>query len=136
MNLKKEQTIYTILLVIGIIILVGSAFIAKMTDFYLVGGISGLGGAWIGISSIKLYQIKNKPKKIEEQIIGQHDERNIAIRGYAGYNTFRITLAMISIMLLIFLILDYTIPLIIGAVLFLIHFLSFLLLARYYNKKL
>lgn len=136
MNLKKEQTIYTILLVIGIIILVGSAFIAKMTDFYLVGGISGLGGAWIGISSIKLYQIKKKPKKIEEQIIGQHDERNIAIRGYAGYNTFRITLATISIMLLIFLILDYTIPLIIGAVLFLIHFLSFLLLARYYNKKL
>lgn len=136
MNLKKEQNMYTVLLIIGVIILVGSAFIVKVIDFYLVSGISALGGAWIGISSIKLYQIKKKPKKIEEQIIGQHDERNIAIRGYAGYDTFRFTLATISIMLLIFLILDYTIPLIIGAVLFFIHFLSFLLLVKYYDKKL
>lgn len=136
MNLKKEQTIYTILLIIGVIILIGSGVLAKMTDFDLIGSISGLGGAWIGISSIKLYQIKKKPKKIQEQIIGQQDERNIAIRGYAGYATFRITLATISIMLLIFLILDYIIPLIVGVVLFLIHFSSFLFIARYYDKKL
>lgn len=136
MNLKREQTIYTILLIIGVIILVGSGVLAKMTDFSLIGAISGLGGAWIGISSIKLYQIKNKPEKINEQIIGQHDERNIAIRGYTGYATFRITLATISIMLLIFLILDYTLPLIIGIILFLIHIFSFLFISRYYDKKL
>lgn len=136
MNLKKEKGMYTVLLIIGIIILIGSAVLARNTDFDLIGVISGLGGAWIGISSIKLYQIKKKPRKIEEQMIGQHDERNIAIRGYAGYFSFRITLATISIMLLIFLILDYTLPLIIGSVLFFIHFFSFLFITRYYNKKL
>lgn len=136
MNLKKEKGMYTVLLIIGIIILIGSAVLARMIDFDLISVISGLGGAWIGISSIKLYQIKKKPGKIEEQMIGQHDERNIAIRGYAGYFSFRITLATISIMLLIFLILDYTLPLTIGSVLFLIHFFSFLFITRYYNKKL
>ena len=137
MNLKKEQTIYTILFIVGIVVLIGGAIILKLTGFdNLIGLISGLGGSWIGISSIKLYQIKNKPKQIEEQIIGQHDERNIAIRGYAGYATFRITLATISIMLLIFLISDYTLPLIIGIFLFFIHISSFSFIARYYDKKL
>ena len=137
MNLKKEQTIYTILLIIGIVVLVGGAALAKVAGFdNLIGGISGLGGAWIGISSIKLYQIKKKPKKYEEQIIGQFDERNIAIRGYAGYATFITTLLTISIMSLIFMILDYTLPLIIGAGLLLIHIVTFLLFTRYYGKKL
>lgn len=137
MNLKKEQTIYTILLIIGIVVLVGGAALAKVAGFdNLIGGISGLGGAWIGISSIKLYQIKKKPKKYEEQIIGQYDERNIAIRGYAGYVTFITTLLTIGIMLFIFMFLDYTLPLIIGAGLLLIHIISFLLLTIYYGKRL
>jgi hypothetical protein len=137
MNFKKEQTTYTILLIIGIVVLIGGTAVVKMMDFdNLVGGISGLGGAWIGISGIKLYQIKKKPKKYEEQIIGQYDERNIAIRGYAGYATFITTLLTISIMSLIFMFLDYTLASIIGAGLLLIHIVSFLIFARYYSKKL
>ena len=137
MNLKKEQNMYTILLIVGIVVLIGGTAVVKITGFdNLIGGISGLSGAWIGISSIKLYQIKKKPKKYEEQIIGQFDERNIAIRGYAGYATFITTLLTISIMSLIFMILDYTLPLIIGAGLLLIHIVTFLLFTRYYGKKL
>lgn len=137
MNLKKEQTVYTILLIVGIIVLVGGTVVVKLTGFdNLIGGISGLSGAWIGISSIRLYQIKKKPKKYEEQIIGQNDERNIAIRGYAGYATFITTLLAISIISLIFVFLDYTFALVIGAGLLLIHIVSFLLFARHYGKKL
>jgi len=137
MNLKKEQNMYTVLLIAGIVVLIGGVAVVKITGFdNLIGGICGLSGAWIGISSIKLYQIKNKPKKYEEQIIGQYDERNIAIRGYAGYATFITTLLAIGIMSFIFMFLDYTLPLIIGAGLLLIHIVSFLLFARHYSKKL
>jgi hypothetical protein len=136
MNLRKEQVIYTILLIIGVIMLIGSIVLAKTIDFDLIGVLSGFGGAWIGISIIKLYQIKKKPKKIEEKMIGNNDERNIAIRGYAGYFGFKITLAAISIMLLIFIVLDYTVPLVVGSVLLFIHFFDFLLLTIYYDKKI
>lgn len=137
MNFKKEQTIYTVLLIIGIAVLIGGTAVLKITGFdNLLGGISGLSGAWIGISSIKLYQIKKKPKKFEEHIIGQNDERNIAIRGYAGYTTFITTLITISIMSLIFMFLDYTLPLIIGAGLLWIHIISFLIFTRYYGKRM
>lgn len=137
MNLKKEQNIYTALLITGIVIFIGGIVVVKITGYeYLIGVISGLAAAWIGISIIKLYQIKNKPKKYEEQLIGQHDERNIAIRGYAGYATFITTLLAISVMTIIFLALDYTLPLIIGAGLLLIHILAFLIFARHYGKKL
>ena len=136
MNLKKEQTIYTALLIIGIAVLIGGATIVKVTGFdNLTGVISGLGGAWIGIGGIKLYQIKKKPKKYEQQLIGQYDERNIAIRGYAGYTVFIITLITASIMSLAFLFLDYTLPFIIGAGLLLIHIVSFLFFMRYYGKR-
>jgi hypothetical protein len=137
MNLKKEQNMYTVLLIVGIVILIGGTVLVKAIEFdNLIGVISGLGGAWIGISSIKLYQIKKKPKKYKEQIIGQSDERSITIRGYAGHATFVTTLLAISIMSLIFMFLDYTLPLIIGAGLLLIHIVSFLIFARYYEKKL
>lgn len=137
MKLKKEQNMYTVLLIAGIVVLIGGVAIVKITGFdNLIGGISGLGGAWIGISSIRLYQIKKKPKHYEKQIIGQYDERNIAIRGYAGYATFISTLLTIGIMSFIFMFLDYTLPLIIGAGLLLIHIVSFLLFARHYGKKL
>lgn len=73
MNLKKEQNMYTILLIVGVVILMGGTAVVKITGFdNLIGAIFGLSGAWIGISSIKLYQIKKKPKKYEEQIIGQY----------------------------------------------------------------
>lgn len=137
MNLKKEQSMYTILLIVGIVVLIGGTAVVKITGFdKLIGGISGLAGAWIGISSIKLYQIKKKPQKYEEQIIGQYDERNIAIRGYAGYATFITTLLTIGIMSFVFMFLDDTLPLIIGAGLLLIHIVSFLFFARYYGKKI
>jgi len=137
MNLKKEQNIYTILLIVGVVVLIGGIAVVKITGFdNLIGAIGGLGGAWIVFSSIKLYQIKKKPKKYGEQIIEQYDERNIAIRGYAGYATFITTLLTISIMLFIFMVLDYTLPLIIGAGLLLIHIFTFFLFAGYYGKKL
>lgn len=137
MNLKKEQTMYTILLIVGIVVLIGGTALAKITGFdHLIGGISGLGGGWIGISSIRLYQIKKKPKKYMEQIIGQSDERSIIIRGYAGHATFVTTLLAISIMTLIFMFLDCSLPLIIGVGLLLTHIGGFLLFARYYGKKL
>ncbi|NLB20735.1 MAG: DUF2178 domain-containing protein [Clostridium sp.] len=136
-NLKKEQIAYTVMLALGIIILVAGAFLANIDEFSnWIGGISGLGGAWIGISSIKLYQIKRKPKIIEEQIIGLHDERNIAIRGNAGFMTFRITLFTLALMSLAFLILDYAIPLIVGVIILLIHIISFLILSKYYSEKI
>ena len=80
MNLKKEQNMYTVLLIVGIVILIGGTVLVKAIEFdNLIGVISGLGGAWIGISSIKLYQIKKKPKKYKDQIIGLSDERSITI---------------------------------------------------------
>ena len=137
MNLKKEKSTYTILLIAGIFIVIGGVAIVRITGFdYLIGGIGGLGGSWIGLSSIKLYQIKKNPQKYQEQIIGQYDERNIAIRGYAGYATFIITLAAIGIMLFMFMFLDDTLALVIGVGLFLIHIVSFLLFAIHYSKKL
>lgn len=137
MNFKKDKTTYTILLIAGIFIVIGGVAIVKITGFDdLIGGIGGLGGAWIGLSSIKLYQIKNNPQKYEKQIIGQYDERNIAIRGYAGYATSIITLVAIGIMLFVFMFLDDTLALAIGAGLFLIHIVSFLLFARHYGKKI
>lgn len=137
MNIKKEQLIYTILLISGFVVLIVGATIVKMTGFdNLIGGISGLGGSWIGISGIKLYQIKKRPEKYEEQIIEQYDERNMAIRGYAGYAAFITTLLTIGIMSLIFMWLDYTIPMLIGVGLLLIHIISFLFFSRYYGKKI
>lgn len=137
MNLKKEQTVYTILLIVGIVVFIGGTAVVKLTGFdNLIGLIGGLSGAWIGISSIKLYQIKKKPKKYEEQIIGQYDERNITIRGYAGYATYITTMLAISIMTFIFMFSDYSLAPIIGAGLLLIHIVSFLLFASYYGKKL
>lgn len=137
MNLKKEKTTYTILLIAGIFILMGGVVIAKITGFYdLIGAVSGLGGAWIGVSCTKLYQIKKNPKKYEKQIVGQYDERNIAIRGYAGYATFITTLVAIGVMVLIFMGLNYTLAFIVGAGLLLVHIVSFLLFARHYGKKL
>ena len=137
MNIKKEQLIYTILLISGFVVLIVGATIVKMTGFdNLIRGISGLGGSWIVISGIKLYQIKKRPEKYEEQIIGHYDERNMAIRGYAGYATFITTLLTIGIMFLIFMWLDYTIPMLIGVGLLLIHIISFLFFSRYYGKKI
>ena len=137
MNIKKEQLIYTILLISGFVVLIVGATIAKIAGFdNLIGGISGLGGAWIGISGIKLYQIKKRPEKYEEQIIGQYDERNMTIRGYAGYATFITTLLTIGIMSLIFMSLDYTVPMIIGVGLLFIHIISFLFFSRYYGKRM
>lgn len=135
MNLKKDQTIYTILLIIGIIISIGSIVLANMSKFEFIGGISGLGGAWIAISVMKLYQIRKKPKKVKEQIIEQYDERNIAIRGYAGYATFITTLLTISIMTFIFMMLNCTWPIIIGVGLMLTHIISYLFFIVYYSKK-
>lgn len=124
-------------MIVGIVVLIGGAAVVKLMNYdNLVGGISGLGGAWIGISGIKLYQIKKKPKKYNEQIVGQYDERNIAIRGYAGYATFITTLLTISIISLIFMFINYPLALIIGVGLLLIHIVSFLIFARYYGKKL
>lgn len=87
MILKKEQMAYNVMLVLGVIILIVGAILANVDGFN-----NWIGGAWIGISAIKLHQIRKKPEKIEEQIVGLHDERNIPIRGNAGYMTFRITL--------------------------------------------
>lgn len=136
MNLKREQAMYAILLTAGIAVLIGGLALVKIAGIdNLIGGISGLGGAWIGISGIKLYQIKNNTKRYQAQIIGQNDERNIAIRGYAGYSTFITTLLGIGFMTYLFIFLDYTVPFIIGALLLLIHTVSFLLFARHYGKK-
>lgn len=53
---KKGQNRYTVLLIVGIVVLIGGTALVKVTDFdNLIGVISGLGGAWIGISSIRLY---------------------------------------------------------------------------------
>lgn len=138
MNIKKEQTTYIILLVTGIFILIGGPLIVKMAqlDTFLIGGVSGFGGAWTVNSAIKLYQIRKKPEEYEKQVIEQYDERNIAIRGYAGYATFITTLLTISVMSVIFMVLDYTRPLLIGGILLLIHIVSFLVYFRYYSKKL
>ncbi len=136
-DLKKEQIAYTVMLALGIIILIAGAFLTNVDkQNSWIGVISGLGGAWIGISGIKLYQIKRKPKKIEEQIIGLYDERNISIRGHAGFMTFRITLFALAFMCLGFLILDYTLPLIIGLIILAIHVISFLILSKYYSEKI
>lgn len=137
MNLEKEKNFYTVMLIGGITLLIGGTVILKITGFDgLKDFTNGLAGAWIGISSIKLYQIKNKPKKVEEQLILKHDERNTSIRGYAGYATFRITSSAIAIMLFIFLTLDYTRPLIVGFFLILIHYASFFFATKYYEKIL
>jgi len=64
MNLKKEQTMYAVLLIVGIVVLIVGTGLVKLTGFDdLIGAIGGLSGAWIAISSIKLYQIKKKPKR-------------------------------------------------------------------------
>lgn len=137
MNFEKDQNKYTVLMILGFVILIGGTIVARILGFEaIIGGLSGLGGAWIGISSMKLYQIRRKPELYEEHIIGQQDERSIAIRGYAGYASFMTTLLAISIMTLLFLHLDYTYPLAIAAGLLLIHIVSFFLYAGYYGKKL
>lgn len=137
MNLKKERNMNTILLIAGIVVLIGGIAVVKITGHdNLIGAIGGLSGVWIGISSTKLYQIEKEPKKYEDQIVGQYDERNIAIRGSAGYATFITTLLTISIMSIIFMFLDYTLPLIFGVALLLNHTFSFLIFIRYYGKKL
>jgi hypothetical protein len=137
MNLKKEQTMYTVLLIVGIAVFIGGIVVVRITGFdNLIGATSGLGGVWTGVGIMNLFKIKNQPKKYEEQMIGQNDERNIAIRGYAGYATFITTFLGICLMASVFIVLDYTVPLIIAAGLFLVHFASFLLFAIYYSKKI
>ncbi|HHT97539.1 MAG TPA: hypothetical protein GXZ90_06565 [Clostridiales bacterium] len=143
MNLKKEQNKYKVLLIIGIFIFIGSIVLtmfAKLENLENLSEISrylnGFASALIGISILSLYYIKNKPEKITKQIIEQNDERNISIRGYAASVTLMIALITTSIMLLIFIVLGYTISLIIGMVLILINLFSFMFLTRYYSKKI
>ena len=141
MNLKKEQNKYKVLLIIGIFIFIGSIVLtmfAKLENLENLSEISrylnGFASALIGISILSLYYIKNKPEKITKQIIEQNDERNISIRGYAASVTLMIALITTSIMLLIFIVLGYTISLIIGIVLILINLFSFIFLTRYYRQ--
>ncbi len=137
MNLKKEQTSYTIQLIIGICVVAGGLVFANISGYdKIIFATSGFGGVWIAISIIRLYLIKMKPKKYEEKMIDQSDERSIAIRGYAGYATFLLSMFVTSIMTLIFALLDYTFLPIIGGALMLMNYIIFILSVKYYNKKI
>lgn len=137
MNLKNEQTSHTIQLIIGICVVAGGLVFANISGYdKIVFATSGFGGVWIAISVIRLYLIKMKPKKYEEKMIDQSDERSIAIRGYASYATFLFSMFVISIMTLIFALLDYTFLPIIGGSLMLMNFIIFILSVKYYNKKI
>jgi|GEM_PF-1896211 len=137
MNIKNTQIVQTVKLIIGFTILIAGIITAKLTNYYnLIVLVSGLGGGLIGSSAMKLFQIKKSPEKYEKRLIELSDERNITIRGYAGYATFITTLLAIGLTTLAFLFLDYTVSMIVGAGLLLIHVISFLIFSAYYGKKI
>jgi len=137
MNIKNTQIVQTIKLIIGFTILIAGVITAKLTNYYnLIVLVSGLGGGLIGSSAMRLFQIKKSPEKYEKRLIELSDERSITIRGYAGYATFITTLLAIGLTTLAFLFLDYTVPMIIGSSLLLVHVLSFLIFSVHYGKKI
>ena len=137
MNIKNTQIVQTIKLIIGFTIIIAGVIAAKLTNYYnLIVLVSGLGGGLIGSSAMKLFQIKKSPEKYEKRLIELSDERNITIRGYAGYATFITTLLAIGLTTLAFLFLDYTVSMIVGAGLLLIHIISFFIFSAYYGKKI
>ena len=136
MNLKKQKTTYIVLLILGIIVLFGGTIVVNFCGFKdLTCLSSGFGGGWIGISAVKLYQIKKSPKKIEQQQIEMSDERNIAIRGIAAYCTFIMTLIVLTVMVVIFMLLNYTVPFIITAFAVLVHIMGLLIFTIYCRSK-
>lgn len=137
MSKKKIQVIQTIKLASGFLILISGIIISKLTTYYnSIVLVSGLGGGLIGSSAMKLFQIKKAPEKYEKRLIELSDERSITIRGYAGYVTFIITLITLGMTSLVFMFFDYTVPMIVGVGLLLIHVISFIILSMHYAKKI
>lgn len=137
MNIRKEQTMYTIMLITGIFVLFGGVALVKILSFdNLVSIVSGIGGGWIGISISKLYQIKKQPEKYKQELISQSDERSTAIRGYAAYSTLIMTICVMAIASLISLILSYHLAFIIVVALLFILIISFFAFMKYYSNRL
>lgn len=136
--MKKSKALYIILLIIGVALIVSGILVNYFLDSskYLGFG-SGLGSAFIAIGIMNLILLKvQKPEVLKQQQINEKDERNIKIREKSAYATFYITMFGLTVVELIFVLLDYVIPGFIVMGLLFIHIISLLLYTAHYSKKI
>jgi hypothetical protein len=94
-------------------------------------------GLMLVVGSLSRYiLIKRKPSWLRINKIAEHDERNVFLRGKAAYSAFIISLMGLTLIAVIFVYLEYIIPLYLVTSIIIIQYISFLVFTKYYGNKL
>lgn len=142
--MKKQSKFYG-LLFIGFLLLVAGLLLKFFTptDEGMVFGLTfimvGLGAGLVGAVGAKVFMeriLHRDPVLAKQYEINEKDERNIRLREKAGYASWYSTLLMLSLVALIFLLLDYMVATFILIGVLLVHLLSFFVYVYVYNKKI
>ena len=141
--LSNKQSLYSLLVNIGAILLVASVVINGVIgeDFHrMAGGFIVLGVLLIGYFTHKrgiLEAERKDPELLRKRNIDMNDERNIIIRhkALANANKFLLGLIFAGILVLSFFDVGWYIPATLGVIV-VINGVFFIIYYRYYNKRL
>lgn len=136
----NQERKYALLLIAGILFIGGGILVHWLvydnSQPVILGALSGIGGAWIGISARKLYYYRKNPEVIKKEYVNEHDERNIAIRGRAANMSVIMTMVVLAVAELLLMLLDMKIAAVIVFVALLIHILSYFAFIVFWSKRI
>jgi uncharacterized membrane protein len=119
-------------------LLVAVSFVAKRLGApdAARGFMAGTGCAWVGLGMVAALIERLRPGYKKEMEIMQKDERNTLIRLKSGYITFMLTLFSLTILTLVFLLLDNDLACALTLAAMAVHVGSFFVAMLVYDKKL
>ena len=112
--------------------------VTKALDFRqdVLGLVLGIGCGFILVGTVSMFIKTRNPRYAKQQAIEQSDERNVQIRGRAGYSTFFLTTFLLAALEIALLILEYYTASLLAAFVLLAHAAGYFIAAYYHSKKL
>ncbi|WP_409200447.1 DUF2178 domain-containing protein [Methanobrevibacter sp. DSM 116169] len=138
---KNKIKYLKISIIIGILLLIVSNILPFLNytfteDNFWTNMLSCWGAIFLVAGLVRWYMIKKNPTWVETNEIEEYDERNSIIRGQAAYLTFVISTIFLALMSTVFIYLDYLIPLYLSLILLFGQYIVFIVLIKYYSRKL